>query len=100
MTNKLSKYLNYKEILLLNIRLLLTLQNKLTLLFNKNLLTQSKRKTSNNLILVFQNKLMLLFDEKLLTQSKREILDNLTLVLQLARVSTSSAKIKDFVAKL
>jgi len=53
LTNKLLKRLNYKEILLLNTRLLLTLQNKLTLLFNKDLLTQSKRKILNNLIFIF-----------------------------------------------
>ena len=41
-TNRLSRYLDYKRKLLLNIRLLLILQNKLILLFNKNLLIQSK----------------------------------------------------------
>ena len=49
------------------------LQNKLMLLFNKDLLTQSKQKILNNLIFVFQNKLTLLFDEKSLTQSKKKI---------------------------
>ncbi len=53
LTNKLSKYFNYKEILLLNTRLLSILQNKLTLLLNKNLLTQSKQKILNNLISIF-----------------------------------------------
>jgi len=53
--NKLLKHFNYKEILLLNTRLLLMLQNKLTLLFNKNLLIQSKQKISINLIFIFQN---------------------------------------------
>jgi len=65
-TNNLSKYFNYKEILLLNTRLLLTLQNKLALLFNKNLLTQSKQEILIDLALVSQNKLALLFDKKLL----------------------------------
>jgi len=88
LTNKFSKCFNYKEISLLNTRLLLTLQNKLTLLFNKNSLTQSKRK-----ILIIQNKLALSFNEKLLVQSKRKILNNLTFVLQLARVFTSNARI-------
>jgi len=69
------------------------LQNKLTLLFNKNLLTQNKQKILVNLTFVFQNKLMLLSSEILLTQNKRKILNNLTLVLQLAKVSTSNAKI-------
>jgi len=69
------------------------LQNKLTLLSNENLLTQSKQETSINLVLVFQNKLALLFDEKSLAQSERKILDNLIFVLQLAKVFTSNAKI-------
>jgi uncharacterized protein YdeI (YjbR/CyaY-like superfamily) len=73
--------------------LLLTLQNKLTLLFNKNSLTQSKREASIDLIFVFQNELTLLFGEKSLTQSERETLDDLTLVSQLARVFTNGAKI-------
>jgi len=51
------------------------------LLFNKDLLTQSKQKKSNNLIFVSQNKLTLLFDKKLLAQSKQKTLDNLTFVL-------------------
>ncbi len=63
-TNKSSKRLNYEEVSLLNTRLLLTLQNKLTLLFNENSLTQSRRETSINLTFVFQNELTLLFDEK------------------------------------
>jgi len=84
---------NYEEISSLNTRLLLTLQNKLTLSFDKNSLAQSKRKTLVNLILIFQNKLMLSFGEKSLTQSEREILDDLALVLQLVEVLTSDAKI-------
>jgi len=84
---------NYKEILLLNTKLLSTLQNKLILLFDKNLLTQSKREILINLISIFQNKLALLFDEKLLTQSEQKILSNLTFVLQLARIFTSNTKI-------
>jgi len=87
------KRFDYEEISSLNTRLLLTLQNKLTLSFNKNSLAQSKRKTSINLILVFQNELTLLFNEKSLTQSERKTLDHLTLVLQLARVFTNDAKI-------
>jgi len=63
------------------------------LLFDKNLLTQSKQKILSNLIFVFQNKLALLFDKKLLTQSEQKILSNLILVLQLAKISTNSAKI-------
>jgi len=89
----LSKRFNYKEVLLLNIKLLSTLQNKLTLLFNKNLLTQNKQKILSNLTLIFQNKLALLFDEKLLTQSEQKILSNLVFILQLARIFTSNANI-------
>jgi len=77
----------------LNTRLLSTLQNKLALSFNEDSLTQSKRKTSNDLILVFQNELTLSFNEKSLAQSERETLDNLTLVSQLTKVFTSDAKI-------
>ncbi len=79
--------------MLLNTKLLSILQNKLILLFNKDLLTQNKQEILNNLILIFRNKLALLFDEKLLAQSEQKILDNLTLILQLAKVSISSAKI-------
>jgi len=93
LTNKLSRRLNYKEISSLNTRLLLTLQNKSTLLFDKNLLTQSKQKILINLTLVSQNKLALLFDKKSLTQSEREISNNLALVLQLAKVFTSNTNI-------
>jgi hypothetical protein len=93
LTNRSSKRLNYEKISSLNTRLLLTLQNKLALLFNKNSLTQSRQETLINLTLVFQNKLALLFDEKSLTQSEQETLDTLALVLQLAKVLTSNAKI-------
>jgi len=53
-TNKLLRRLDYKRVLSLNIKLLSILQNKLALLFNKELLTQSERETLNNLILVAQ----------------------------------------------
>jgi len=78
---------------LLNTRLLLTLQNKLALLFDKNSLAQSKQETLINLVFVFQNKLALLFSEKSLAQSEREISNNLTLILQLTKTLTSNAKI-------
>jgi len=84
---------NYEEISSLNTRLLSTLQNKLALLFNKNLLAQSKREISINLTLVFQNELALSFNEKSLAQNERETLDNLILVSQLIEVLTSDAKI-------
>jgi hypothetical protein len=63
------------------------------LLFDKNSLTQSKRKTLINLILVFQNKLTLLFDEKSLAQSERKTLSDLILVSQLVEILTNDAKI-------
>jgi hypothetical protein len=93
LTNKSLRRLNYEEISSLNTRLLSTLQNKLTLLFNENSLTQSKRETLINLILVSQNKLTLLFDEKSLAQSERETSNNLILVSQLVKVLTNDAKI-------
>jgi len=92
-TNESLRRLNYEEVSSLNTRLLSTLQNKLALSFNEDSLTQSKRKTSNDLILVFQNELTLSFNEKSLAQSERETLDNLTLVSQLTKVFTSDAKI-------
>jgi hypothetical protein len=91
--NKSLKRLDYKKILSLNTRLLLTLQNKLTLLFNENSLAQNKREILINLILVFQNELTLSFDKKSLTQSEQEVSSNLILVSQLVEVFTSGAKI-------
>ena len=49
-TNESSKRFDYEKISLLNIRLLSTLQNKLTLSLLKNSITQNKRKMSINLI--------------------------------------------------
>ena len=49
-TNESSKRFDYEKISSLNIRLLSTLQNKLTLSFLKISITQSKRKTLKNLI--------------------------------------------------
>ncbi len=89
----MSKRLDYKKVLLLNIILLSILQNKLTLLFDKNILAQNKQKVSINLIFVFQNKLALSFDEKLLAQNKQKMLVNLALILQLVEIITSNAKI-------
>ena len=85
--------LNYEEILSLNTRLLLTLQNKLTLLSSEDSLAQSKRKTSINLVFISQNKLALLSSKKSLAQSERKTSNNLVLVSQLTRVFTNNAKI-------
>jgi len=93
LANKSSRRLDYEEVSSLNTRLLSTLQNKLTLSFDKNLLTQSRRKASIDLALVFQNELALSFGEKSLAQSEREALDDLALVLQLVEVLTNGAKI-------
>ncbi len=93
MINRLLKRFNYKKISSLNIKLLLILQNKLTLSFNEDSLTQSKRKTLDNLTFVSQNKLTLLLGKKSLMQNEQEISNNLTLVLQLARVFINSAKV-------
>jgi hypothetical protein len=93
LTNKSLKRLNYEEISSLNTRLLLTLQNKLALLFDKNSLAQSKQEASINLTLVLQNELTLLFNEKSLAQSEREALGDLILVSQLVEVFTNDAKI-------
>jgi len=57
------------------------LQNKLILLFDKNLLIQNKQKILVNLTSVFQNKLALISNRKLLTQNKQKILNNLIFVL-------------------
>ncbi len=89
----MSKRFNYEEVSSLNTRLLSTLQNKLTLSFNKNSLTQSKRKILIDLIFVFQNELTLSFNKKSLTQSERKTSSNLILVLQLVEVLTNNAKI-------
>jgi len=53
---------------------LLILQNKLALLFNKDLLVQSKQKILVNLTFIFYKKFVLLFNKKLLAQSKQKIL--------------------------
>ena len=50
--NELSRRFNYKKISSLNIKLLLTLQNKLTLSLNEKSLTQNERKNSVELIFV------------------------------------------------
>ena len=52
-TNKSSRRLDYEEISSLNIKLLSTLQNKLTLSFDEKSLIQSERKNSMNSIIVF-----------------------------------------------
>ena len=62
--------------------LLLTLQNKLTLLLNEKLLTQSERKNLIKLIFVLQlTEMLIRFDAELaeLTRNRRNILAKLAL---------------------
>ena len=52
LTNELSRRFDYEKISLLNIKLLSTLQNKLTLSLNEKSLTQNEQKNSIKLIFV------------------------------------------------
>ena len=82
-TNESSRRLDYEEISSLNIKLLSTLQNKLTLSFDEKSLTQSERKNSMNSIFVFYlaNVQINVIDERyLFSQSKRKILKDLALM--------------------
>ena len=84
--NELSKRFNYEKISLLNIKLLLTLQNKLTLSLNEKLLTQSERKNSVELIFVLQlTKMSININAKFvkLTRNKRKILTKLISMFKL-----------------
>ena len=85
-TNESSRRFDYKKISSLNIKLLSTLQNKLTLSSNKKSLTQNERKNSIKLILVLQLiKMLINIDAKLmkLTRNRREILTELTPMFKL-----------------
>ena len=64
----------------MNIKLLLTLQNKLTLSSNEKSLTQSEREKLNVLINIT------IVNEKTFSQNKRELLKNLILIFQLVNV--------------
>ena len=85
-SNKSSRRLNYEKISSLNIKLLLTLQNKLTLSSNEKSLTQSERKNSIELIFVLQLiKVSINIDAKFvkLTRNKRNVLTKLTSMFKL-----------------
>ena len=87
--NELSKRFNYEKISLLNIKLLLTLQNKLTLSLNEKLLTQSERKNSVELIFVLQlTKMSININAKFvkLTRNKRKILTKLISMFKLINI--------------
>ena len=85
-TNKLSRQFNYEKISSLNIKLLLMLQNKLTLSLNEKSLTQNKRKNSIELIFVLQlTEISINIDAKLveLIRNKRKILTKLASMFKL-----------------
>ena len=100
MTNKLSKRFNYKKILLLNICLLLTLQNKLTLLFinkfcNEFSMTQNKRKNSNFLIFELISVFILIeivVEKTSFVSIKEQILNNFTSMFRFASVAIIISK--------
>ena len=78
--NESSRRLDYEKISSLNIKLLSTLQNKLTLLLNEDSLTQSERKKSIDSAFVYQliNIQVDVIDKRhMLSQSKQKILKNL-----------------------
>ena len=94
-TNKSSKRFDYKKISLLNIRLLLMLQNKLTLLFinkfcNEFSITQNKRKNSN--FLIFELILVFTLTETVIEKTffvniKKQILNNFILMFRLVDIA-------------
>ena len=87
--NDSSRRLDYERISSLKITLLLTLQNKLTLLSNEELLTQSERKNSIKLIFVLQlTEMSIKFDAKFakLTRNRRNILIKSTLIFKLINI--------------
>ena len=84
--NESSKRLDYEKILSLNIKLLSTLQNKLTLSLDEKSLTQNERENSIELIFVLQLiKILININAKLveLTRNKRKILIKLILMFKL-----------------
>ena len=95
-TNESSKRFNYEKISLLNIRLLLTLQNKLTLSLLKNSMTQNKRKMSKNLIfesLIYtSNVVKIVRDETSSQNIKKQIQINFASMFQLTNVAIIISK--------
>ena len=90
--NESSKRFNYKKNSLLNIRLLLTLQNKLTLLLIeiKISITQNKRKMSNLIfesLIYISNIVKIVYNETSLQNIKNQIQINFVLIFQLTNVT-------------
>ena len=80
-TNESSRRSNYENISSLNMKLLSTLQNKLTLSSNEKSLTQNEREKSN--VLTFKSNVLIditIVDERTLSQNKREMLKDLILM--------------------
>ena len=96
-TNKSSKRFDYKKNLLLNIRLLLTLQNKLTLSLLKNSITQKKRKMLKNLIfeslIYISNVVKIVHNKTSLQNIKKQIQINFVSMFQLTNVTIIISKI-------
>ena len=92
-TNKLLKRFNYKKISTLNTKLLLTLQNKLTLSFIENeiSITQNKRNNFASLLFSFSvytlNAVKIFVNETLFANFKKQILNNSALMFQLTNVA-------------
>ena len=85
-TNELSRRFDYKKISSLNIKLLSTLQNKLTLSSSEKSLMQNERKNLIELIFVLQlTKMSISIDAELikLTRNKRKILTKLISMFKL-----------------
>ena len=96
-TNKSSKRFDYKKNLLLNIRLLLILQNKLTLSLLKNSITQNKREMLINLIsksLIYISNVVKIIHNKMSSQNiKKQIQINFVLMFQLTNITIIISKI-------
>ena len=87
-----------KKISSLNIKLLSTLQNKLTLSSNEKSLTQNEREKSNVLIFKLNDLInVTIVDERTFSQNKRELLKNLISIFQFINVQIiiSRKKIRD-----
>ena len=102
-TNESSKRSNYEEISSLNIKLLSTLQNKLTLSSSEKSLTQSEREKLN--VLTLKSNVLIdvtIVDERTLSQNKRELLKDLVSMFQLVEIQIviSRKKIRDMSKKL
>ena len=96
-TNESSKRFDYEKISSLNIRLLSTLQNKLTLsLFEiKISMTQSRRKMSNLIfesLIYTSNVVKIIHDETLSQNIKEQIQINFALMFQLTNITIIISK--------